>query len=462
MTEPQARLSPSGRFLTPPTPAGDLPLSSVFYTDLATTTALADQNGFIGTPFATAVQALAAAIAGDVIYLVPTDGTSYGALTIGKSLCVQSVSNARERFDGVQVNPCATPVGTVAIASATVALVALQINSLDLNDADGNCSLAGCEVNSVSAGSGGNVQANDTQFNVGAFATATFLDCAFAAAMTSSQMNAFRSVFGAIGNGASPNVVVLSECTAGALTCGECTVQAGSSVASINSSGDVTLAGSSVTGAVTVTFDLTATSSVIGGAVTVGGDAFIWATQLGAGLTVTGNLTIDAQSYAYATAHGTVTVTGTLTITGAYSKVQKQLGWNPASAANSNVFTLLPAGHAPGMYLVNSAAILRAAASAATGMNRKITFTGPNGAGAFSVTNSVFGASPSWTGSVPVFETTNTNAYSATNTGFMNLGVAIISDGSQPITLQMLSTGFTGTPSIDLYASVDFVGFLGN
>jgi hypothetical protein len=457
--ETSPRLSPSGRRL-PQTPASFVPLSSVIWVDGATVVPLAEQNGFIGTPFATAAQAVAVAILGDVIILAPTDGSSYGTIELSTSLCVQSVSSALEHFDGVQSPPCHTPLAAVVLTNCTVALVNLQIESLDLTE-DATCSLSGCELNGVSARSGGDIQVNDSQFNGGDFAGVTIVDSYFAGPMTASQMNAENSVFGDIGNGATDNVLSLVSCSAGAITCGALTLES-STVISVSSSDDIVVRNSTTSGTLHTDFNLSSIGMTIGGAVTVGGNATIFASQLSGGLTVTGNLTIDGSSYTYALQHGSVAVTGSLNVTSApYGKVQKQLAWNPASAANSNVLTLLPAGHAPGIYVVNSALIIQAVATAATAFSRLISFNAPNGGGAQTFSQSIFGAATLWTlATPPAFFKGNTAAYSAQSTAFTLLGSNIVSDGSQPITLQFVSSGFTGTPSVDVYGSVDLVGYL--
>lgn len=194
--------------------------------------------------------------------------------------------------------------------------------------------------------------------------------------------------------------------------------------------------------------------SLAGNSVQAGNNTSITLTQVFQNINVTGNLRIDSYSYDYCINNGnTITVTGTLTIIDA-PRTQKQLGWNPASAANSNILTLLPAGHAPGMYTISTTLILKAAATGATTIARQISFNMPNGGGPLTTSRSIFGSAGAWTGSVPTFEQTNTAAYSATATAFSTVSTVIMSDGTQPITAQMLSSGFTGTPSIDFYASV--------
>ena len=445
--ETSPRLSPSGRRL-PETPASFVPLSSVIWVDGATVVPLAEQNGFIGTPFATLAAGFAPLADGDVLNLVPMGSTSYGNLTVSKSVCIQSASLALEQLgnSAIAVRPTVTAVDGLTVSSGQVlACTGLSIGSLSLDpDGTANALLSQCDLHGISSLAGGFAQLWNCQTTAEAdFFSLICANTTFGGLVRASAIVATDSNFDGIQAGAGSAALTLTDCTAQAVVCGPSTF-ADCSIASIDCNDDCTI-----------------TDTAVSGAVTVGGNATIFTSQLSGGLTVTGNLTIDGSSYTYALQHGSVAVTGSLNVTSApYGKAQKQLAWNPASAANSNVLTLLPAGHAPGIYVVNSALIIQAVATAATALSRLISFNAPGG-GAQTFSQSIFGAATIWTLSTPpAFSKGNTAAYSAQSTAFTLLGSNIVSDGSQPITLQFVSSGFTGTPSVDVYGSVDLVGYL--
>lgn len=156
--ETSPRLSPSGRRL-PETPASFVPLSSVIWVDGATVVPLAEQNGFIGTPFATLAAGFAPLADGDVLNLVPMGSTSYGNLTVSKSVCIQSASLALEQLgnSAIAVRPTVTAVDGLTVSSGQVlACTGLSIGSLSLDpDGTANALLSQCDLHGISSLAGG-------------------------------------------------------------------------------------------------------------------------------------------------------------------------------------------------------------------------------------------------------------------------------------------------------------------
>lgn len=113
------------------------------------------------------------------------------------------------------------------------------------------------------------------------------------------------------------------------------------------------------------------------------------------------------------------------------------LGWNAAAPL---VLTLLPAGHAPGMYFVGLVLVIRTAPSTGT-VTRSYQYTSPT----FGAANiSGFGA-----GSLTVL--------GAVAAGFTT--VSVQSTGAGPVTLTLTPAAITGaTPVVDVYATALKVG----
>jgi hypothetical protein len=127
---------------------------------------------------------------------------------------------------------------------------------------------------------------------------------------------------------------------------------------------------------------------------------------------------------------------------------QSQLGWAPTAAGQqSNVLTLMPAGHQAGFYLVGIAQMVRTVSASAVGQE---TFTWSNGGAQTISTGSSAANSPRWS----------------------QLGLAyalpgplqaiqfprfIYSDGISAITVQVTAAATVATPVIDLYAQAQLI-----
>jgi hypothetical protein len=387
VTEPQPRLSPTGRFLSS-APSAALPLSSVIWADGATLVPLADQNGAIVTPFADAATAFGVLANGDVLNLVPMGGTSYGNLTVNKSVCIQSASFALEQLgtNAIAVRPTATQLGALTVASNTVlACTGLAIASLSL-DADGtaNALLSQCDMGSVSSLAGGFVQMWDCQ----AAAECDFfsLVCAqttFGTLVQASAIVANDSNFAGIQAGAGSAALTLIDCTARAIVCGPSTFE-DCSIVSIDSNDDCTISDTSVSGAVHVAGILIASDSRFGSGLTVDSQCNVTNCQVSGGLTAGADLLIDEASYDFALAHGGVTVTGAISITSTPPLLTSTVD----TTASPITQVLAAAGHPPGLYCVGgSCAVTTAAAHTLTP-----TVHGSGDGGAFAIGND-----PAWT-----------------------------------------------------------------
>lgn len=369
--ETAPRLSPSGRHLPPAAPASFFPLSSVIWADGATLVPLADQNGFIGTPFATLAAGFAALAAGDVLNLVPMGGTSYGNLAVTKSVCLQSASLALESLGNspIALRPTATHVGALTVASGQVlACTGLAIASLSLDpDGSANALLSQCDVGAVSSLAGGFAQMWDCQASAECdFFSLVCAETTFGALVRASAIDATDSNFAAIQAGAGSAVLRLTDCTAQAVVCGASTF-ADCSIASIACDDDCTITDTAVSGAVHVAGNLTVRDCLFSG-----------------GLTVDTNLQIDETSYDFARAHGGVTVTGTITITSTPPLLTSTVD----TTASPITQVVAAAGHPPGLYCVGgSCAVTAAGAHTLTP-----TVTGSGDQGAFSIGND-----PAWT-----------------------------------------------------------------
>lgn len=129
--------------------------------------------------------------------------------------------------------------------------------------------------------------------------------------------------------------------------------------------------------------------------------------------------------------------------------LKSQLGWNPASAS-SNVLTVLTGGaHSAGLYAICSTLILQTAATAGSSITRTIAITGGPALQTQSESVSVTTGAPKY---LPTSSSVTTG-YDA----HMHPRV-IYSDGTKDVTVQYSTSGWTGTPSVDVYASANLVG----
>lgn len=113
--------------------------------------------------------------------------------------------------------------------------------------------------------------------------------------------------------------------------------------------------------------------------------------------------------------------------------VASQVGYLPGGGVSSNVLTILPAGHRPGVYIVMNELIIRTTGSG--NITPTVSFTAPL-IGALTI-------APGGTG--------------VTSLGQLLLTPRpIVSSGTAPVTIQWSSTA-TGTPVVDLYPAASLV-----
>lgn len=432
--ESTPRLSPSGRFLTAATP--DFPLSTGFYVDPATLTPSADQNGCILTPFSSVPQALANSNVGDGASLLLAPANFYGDFTVTKNIAIESVDVTRQPVPDLTSSPHTT-CGNILVSTAAVGFSCLDTSNVTLNDGAG-CNLSSCLVGGNLVNHLGDVS-NGTALAINsAIAGSVLLNTlrlqsgAVAGTCNANSLTAIDSSFGAVV--AISTVANCNGCefdgnlngdAAAALTLRNCTI-AGSMT--IGAGGSLSLTDCSVVGNVS-----TATATIVG-------------CVLGGNLTTTGNLTIDRSSYQRIVRAGhTITCGGTLTFSDV-PVLASQIGWNPATSANSNALTVLSAGkYAPGLYAIYSTLLLQAVGTAGTSITRTITIAGGPTVG------SALSEAVSVTVGAPKFLPTSTGTGSNFD-AHMSPKIVFL-DGTHDVTVQYGSSGFTGTPSIDVYAA---------
>lgn len=121
--------------------------------------------------------------------------------------------------------------------------------------------------------------------------------------------------------------------------------------------------------------------------------------------------------------------------------VVSQIGWDGNSA--SNLLTLMPAGHAAGMYQVSLSVIIRTIAGATSTVT--VAWTSPT----FGAESQTFGQLfHTAAGTGTVFRNTNT-------TTAPHRCAPIMSTGAAAITLQMATSGSAGV--LDIYASARLI-----
>lgn len=120
--------------------------------------------------------------------------------------------------------------------------------------------------------------------------------------------------------------------------------------------------------------------------------------------------------------------------------IVSQIGWAPASQASSNVLTVVPAGHAAGIYEVGSVVIVRTTVSSTM-------------SGALAWTSPTFGAESNSSG----FGVISTNILgtglivSGTSSVGMRSPATIHSTGATAITATFTIGTHAGAPVIDVY-----------
>ena len=153
-------------------------------------------------------------------------------------------------------------------------------------------------------------------------------------------------------------------------------------------------------------------------------------------LSPTGNPTASAGLLGATGSTGSTGATGAagvvteLAIAGGYSVVGHM---PPAGSSALPVQQLLPAGHAPGLFLIVGTAAVRVAASGGT------------------VAHTAY-----YTASGVPMNTASSGAAitSVRGIGLAQFSTALASDGSSPVTLHVLFTSVTGAPVIDFHAHV--------
>lgn len=260
-------------------------------------------------------------------------------------------------------------------------------------------------------GAGGTITANNCQFDAAISASngATFENCRFGSAVASLSSGL--------------DTLTLNDCRFEGATTVDCVT------------GNFTLA--NLTDTVTSSGELTLRQCVAGTDgildLTCGSDMIAQDCELAVNLVTTGNLTSDRKSFDFQrVAGGTISIGGTIIISDMETAAQ-QLAYD--ASGPSNVLTLLPAGHTPGIYNVTSPCVVNTASGGGT-LTAVFSYNAPT-FGATSISNTSI----------------QTNALG----GSLVSCRALVSDGSAPITAQMTPVGISGTPSIDVYATAQLM-----
>ncbi len=123
----------------------------------------------------------------------------------------------------------------------------------------------------------------------------------------------------------------------------------------------------------------------------------------------------------------------------ALTAAKSQLGWLPAGG-NSNVLTLLSAGHVAGLYLFTRQVRIDVAGTAGT-FSTQVAYSSPTlGAHTFSG-----------------FSTTVTSTAAGIDAAATTY--TFESDGTAAITATMVPSGITGTPQVSFWAACQLFGF---
>ncbi len=392
------------------------PLSALLWVDKGTAVPTPSQTGSIAAPNKTVQGGVdASPSTGAALFIV---GSDYSAEAV-------SVVGASKRMAFLGTDATAALIGSITAAATFRCERVVVTNALSSSD--------GMEL--VDSSAGGSVTTTNDLFVLGH--TALGAD------------NSLGSIGGAVVVGGlltAANWFFSStvDCAA-VMTADGCTFL-----------GPVTAAGATLSDCtVFSTLDLIdlnfAVDCIFGSAVTCTGSAIIQGCTFSGNLTVTGVLNIDSYSYLQAVRAGHTITAGTLNIVDAVvGPTQSQLAWNPAISVNSNVLTVLPANHPPGIYSINVAMVLQALA----------TLSWSNATGNLSV-NGVSAPLRSINTSVLINGgVTGRNLFAGSGTAEQAAvgPITVFSAGVNAVTFQMTTVGTTGTPSIDLYASASLVG----
>lgn len=124
--------------------------------------------------------------------------------------------------------------------------------------------------------------------------------------------------------------------------------------------------------------------------------------------------------------------------------IVSQIGWDANSP--SNLLTLLPAGHEPGMYEVSFVLVVRTG-SGGTTSTAVATWASPT-----------FGAESKTLSASLTLSSTGTTFSNGNTQTAMHRAVPIVSAGTAAITLQLNSSGAAGV--IDIYATARLIATL--
>lgn len=122
--------------------------------------------------------------------------------------------------------------------------------------------------------------------------------------------------------------------------------------------------------------------------------------------------------------------------------IVSQIGWDPAGTGD--LLTLLPAGHAAGMYEVALVVVVRTAPGSGT-PSATLTWNSPT----FGAESKVMSAT------VNLSAATGTSFGNTSSANAMHRCAALMSTGSAAITLQLSSTGVAAL--VDIYASARLI-----
>lgn len=432
MTE-EIRQGPSGPIVEVAEGDATAPLVTALFVDGSTLVPLAQQTGFIGLPFGSAQQAVDA---------LPVDGVALvapgivGALTVDHQLTVRGLSGNRD--------------DTILDDIGTSALLHLEGVTAGVMTAGAALSLRNCSLTGIAAPGSvvqvlGDVRVGDCEAGI-LFATGltvqSSLDVAISADCTEcslqvpcqgGQYDLTRCETSSI-NGSN---LLATDSIVGVLTLSgvcqatRCVVQGPATV------GSAQLQATTVLGLLTSAGGALLVGCDLQGGVTAGGNTTIRGGKIGGNVAITGVLTIDAETYRAALNSG-FTVAATSFIFSDLPPVIART-FTPPAGASSNTVTLLPAGHAPGMYRISVSCTVRVAATAGT-IARGYTYSSPTGAGVLS-TGLFSGVSITTPGQL---------GQSFTDFSFMSSGVS-------PLNLALNFAGVTGTPTIDVWAVANLV-----
>ena len=238
-------------------------------------------------------------------------------------------------------------------------------------------------------------------------------------------------------------VDLVNLCLLNAVSCSTSVVIDGYSVQStVTAGGDLRLNEATVVGTVTAGAGFTACDCIFGANIdmTSGSPAIATLTNCefttAAVVTFTtagGLLRVDPRTYRSMLDQGVTVVDGSIDVLQSGPALQTVGGWD---ASTPEVVTVLPAGHAAGVYLVTGVAVITDAADTGT-LSRTIDWASPT-----------LGADSSVLGSI---------AATATGSAFQDATV-IVSTGAADVTVTFAGSSITGSLAADLYVAATLQG----